>query len=828
MAQKNLGKLYPKIEGDSKFGFKYLSFITSDTVFATSSGLSGVAVEGQLRYDSSEHNFKYWNGSADTAVAVATAAGAGLDGAYDLSPNITVDGASVTLTGSTVDVLTIVQTANNDGIYISKTGTGSGAALNILNVGTGADIYTSGGYFQVSKAGNITGLDLTLTSSTVSVTGDATSGVVMALEVDTLTTGTALEIDSNTGANVTLLDLQNAGTSAFKVGGSGIVTLAGVASGTATMVLTNGDVTVTAGDINITAGDIALTAGLYSQTTDISADAFTLTDVTGHNFDLMYLNGSTCTGSGSILKIAQGAATRTGPMIDLDMGTTGVAMEAIDIDCTGGTRTAPIISIDSDGTAEDFIDMVTSVIFTGNMLSMTVDTAAATGNFIYINNDSATSMESINIDDETNVVDTILIDTAAAIGAGKAVLHVISAGTLNATANAILVDWTGITATNTPYAMNISTTAKDAGAIVITSGAATDSTVAITGSGAIADNKAVVEILGTGAPAVGVANLLRVDGSGLTATNVPTLVEIIGAGKTVQGLNIDADCTSVPVVLINGGGALTDGLGVLNLTADGALATGGNILNVTMSGTPSGVTVAAIEVACAKNCMALDIASSAVGANCVRIIGSGALTDGLAVLSVSSAANLAAGGNLLNLTFTGTPVDATVSAVDLVVSQDCLAMDIVTSAATTDAVRITGVGSIADNKALLQIAHGTGTVASGGSLIKLTGSTAATAGAYGMTIDCSGANFEALWVEAGTVLVAETLVATGGLSTIVGTTADLTATTPLSTEFDTAFGAANKTRGGFMGVVEDTTDGKLYFVASDGTTWHFAAMTAAG
>lgn len=62
MAQKNLWKVHPKIEGDAKYGFGKISFIKSDTAFTSAN------IEGQVRYDTSEKRLKLWNGSAEIAV----------------------------------------------------------------------------------------------------------------------------------------------------------------------------------------------------------------------------------------------------------------------------------------------------------------------------------------------------------------------------------------------------------------------------------------------------------------------------------------------------------------------------------------------------------------------------------------------------------------------------------------------------------------------------------------------------------------------------------------------------------------------------------------
>ncbi len=66
MAQKSLGKIYPKIEGDSKYGFDKISFIKSDTAFGAGD------TEGQIRYDTSEKMFKFYNGSAEKLLASGT------------------------------------------------------------------------------------------------------------------------------------------------------------------------------------------------------------------------------------------------------------------------------------------------------------------------------------------------------------------------------------------------------------------------------------------------------------------------------------------------------------------------------------------------------------------------------------------------------------------------------------------------------------------------------------------------------------------------------------------------------------------------------------
>jgi hypothetical protein len=201
MAQKELWKLYPKIEGDANFGFGKLSFIPTDTEPAN-------AQEGQVYYDDSENKLKVYNGSTWDAVdTAANTAGTGLDGSYDINDTITVDAEEITFAANGVGALAITQATDHVPLDINKAGTGAGALINLTNAGIGYDIDGTSSTWFVTAAGagtftSIVSKDVTLTDASVSITTDATTGVAVAFEMDTLTSGTALEIDADGGANV--------------------------------------------------------------------------------------------------------------------------------------------------------------------------------------------------------------------------------------------------------------------------------------------------------------------------------------------------------------------------------------------------------------------------------------------------------------------------------------------------------------------------------------------------------------------------------------------------------------------------------------------------
>jgi hypothetical protein len=802
MAQRNLNKIYPQIDGGTanKYGLGKLAFIPTDT--------EPTATEGVIYFDDSENKFKMCtDGSTWTAISAANAATTGLDGAYDLNNGITVDGSPVTLThtGTTYDGMQItsaVVTADDK------------ALLDLVWTGTphaGSNLLRLDG----------SGMTTTNTPYLMEVAADAKDVGAIYIDSDAATDHQIYVLDAgDLGAGKAQLYLDNDGTP----------------NATATMLTLDGTgITAT----NTPVAMLIDTHGKDYAALTIDSDAAT-DDV------ISITNGGALANNKAIIDVVwDGTPANAGAnMLRLDATGVTATNKPVLMEILGSGKTVKALEIDADIADNN----VVSINGGGNLadgyaiLALTADGASqsAGGCLLSLNNSGTpdtdsraieivgdgVDMRAIYIDMDAATNDGVYILNQGNIAAGKAAVHIDIDGTPNATGNALLVEGTGATMSGTPNLVKFDTSTKDATALYIDSDSATDGCVIINSGGNLADNKAVLELKWDGTPAAAGTNMLRVDGSGGTNTAKPVLVEIYDDSVAV-GLSVSTASIEDMVTFI-GTGATGANKAVLDITSTAVMNAAGNLLRLDLTGADCTSVPTALEIVGAGETargIYVDTDGTTVGA--AKFHSGGALTDGVAVVNITNDGNLATGGNLLNVTMGGTP-HAAAAAVEIVASKDAKALDITTSAATNSAVKITGVGAVANDMALLHVSHGTGAIVAGGSIVRIEGNAnAGGATAYGMTINCDGTNLEGLWVEAGTVLIAEQLTATGGVVTKLGTTANLTDTTPTSAEFDTAFGVANKTKGGFIGVVEDSGSGVAYLVFSDGTTWHFCTGTGA-
>ncbi len=529
-------------------GKKYTSFSNvnaKDGVFRFGSVL-GAAMDGasDMAIYTRGTSLYFWNGAAETQIGAAGSGGVTtLDSLYDLDKSLTIDDGTLTLalTGT-----------SGDGLTVTGGASATGSCIQITNAGSGADITGTSSTWAISKAGVITANGLTV--------GDD----------DAITFGATSDATIQWVNGSSFLDIAGA------VNFDGNVTI----ESAHTLTLAGAGITVTSGDSEFSDGSLTIVD-------DDDAYALEITNATAT--------------TGSIVGITADAITE-GSMLYLDNG-------------EGSLTSGFYINCNDDGTSD----------FTVGADGATTITTAVNSTKALVVTGIQTSENLVKFDNTTGVIASgyavLLLDAGGAIASGGNILRVAPTGTPNA--GAIGIEYVGAGKTNqalyidgdptgahlvqfhcggaltngygvlgitndgnlatggnllnltvggTPnaaaIAFEIAASGKDCQAVFIDSDAATDSAVEINGGGAIADNKAVVEITADGTPAAAGANLLRVDGSGLTADNHPWLVEIDGHGKAVQGLYIDADPTTLSLAYMHTDGAMAADKAVLELNSE--------------------------------------------------------------------------------------------------------------------------------------------------------------------------------------------------------------------------------------------------------------------
>lgn len=400
-------------------------------------------------------------------------------------------------------------------------------------------------------------------------------------------------------ANLTL-EATGAGTIGIGASSSGTITLG---AGGGSVVVTNGltiSGTADANKLTITAGDMLMSNGKIAVTNDDTDAILTMTAnaVTTGNAILLTANGVT---SGNLLSLVTTAA-----------GFSGGNM----ISCTDGAATFTV-----------GVDMATKIA-----------SAVAT----------TKALEITGIQTSENMV---TLTSSGVTADNKAIILIDSSGNSAAGSNQIRIAPSG-TAVETSVGIEFVGASKLMQAMVLDADCVDNSVVAINGGGALASDKAVLEVSNDGNLASG-GNLARFTIGG-TPNAAAVGIEVVGAGKALTALSVDADPTASNVVLINGGGALTDGLAVLGLTNDGNLATGGSILHLTMGGTPH-TAANAVEITASKDAQALVVTSSAATNHAVEITCAGAIATTKSALYVTASGTPAAAtSNVAEITFTGT------------------------------------------------------------------------------------------------------------------------------------------------------------------------------
>lgn len=509
-------------------------------------------------------------------------------------------------------------------------GTTTGGTLwdiNVTNTGAAAnplfDIDVTGVY-----TGNIVDVALGAASTGSVIYADMNLGVAAPFATidagGTTRTADLFEITFDGDGNVGVFDINvtNTGTGNlidFDITGIHAGNCIDITYGTAA---STGDAVSLAMGTNV-AGSALVITGAGSRTDDLIKIDDSSTG-NSHIFDINFTGIYT----GNCIDITYGTAAATGTAINIATGT-NLAGNAIAI-TTAGARTAPVINVvgaGTDGGTDDHIILITqSGQLDSNMIQLTYDTAASTGDCIgismgtnvagsalAINGTGSRTDDLIKIDDDStgnshifdinltgvytgNVLD-IAYATAAATGnainismgtnlAGQAIdltltgartdagIKVTDDSTANApcidlnfsgvrTGNAIDITYGTAAATENAIDLNMGTNVAGDAINIASAGTGDGCGIDIAHTGNLADGSALVKISSTGSPAAADGNIVEI----IQATGAGVVgnyaLYIKATGANVEGLKVDDGAVVFDETLtVTGATTLSSTLGV--------------------------------------------------------------------------------------------------------------------------------------------------------------------------------------------------------------------------------------------------------------------------
>lgn len=212
-------------------------------------------------------------------MAAATTTAVGLT--VDMASLTTGTGALITSAGTIVTTGELLSLVGDSATTCTGLLRASGTSLTdgwvAQLTGGGATATSSGGVLDVVCGAATDGYGIRIVTSgvydgTVGVlavsASAATTGNIVVIDGTGLTSGTGLLINTTTATLTSgfYIECNDGAASDFTVGDDGVVIIAGTATGTDALTLTQGDITVTDGDVTMTAGDLLLTSGTLTMT----------------------------------------------------------------------------------------------------------------------------------------------------------------------------------------------------------------------------------------------------------------------------------------------------------------------------------------------------------------------------------------------------------------------------------------------------------------------------------------------------------------------------------------------------------------------------------
>jgi hypothetical protein len=369
----------------------------------------------------------------------------------------------------------------------------------LLTLDTGTLLLTAG---DITVTDGSISLTNTADETVVTVVADSVAtGIVIDVNADGLTSGTILHLDTSVAALTTglYIDCYDGAASDFSVAKYGATVIAGNATGTDALTLTNGDITVSSGDITASEGSVVIVNTADEAALSITADSVASNIVVDINAD-----GIT---DGTILHLdSTVAAMTTGLFIDCFDG----AASAFSVGATGITVIAG-----TAGSAGLTLTAGDAVLADGS-LSLTDADEATT---LTIVNDTAASVNVIDINADGITDGTVL--HIASLAAGMTTGLFIDC--FDGAASAFSVGLYGATV--------IAGTATGTDALTLTKGdiTLTNGDVTLTdGDLILAANSSLITFTGTGANGGVITNLKNSATSGLSGTELDVEINIGG------------------------------------------------------------------------------------------------------------------------------------------------------------------------------------------------------------------------------------------------------------------------------------------------------------
>jgi hypothetical protein len=690
-------------------------------------------------------------------------------------------------TGDVIDITTSAAATGN-AIFINLDSAVAMTALHVEGSGVRTQPFVE---FNTDCTGAVSYVEFTISGATW-------SGHVIEVSMDAATTGDVLNVDMNAALAGRFLFLD-----------------AGAGTRTANLVEVTND-----GDGNVDVIEI----------TDSNTGS-------GHLFDIN-VSGI---GSGNVIDITYSAAD-TGDALKVVMAD-NLAGGALVI--TGaGTRTDSLVDIVTaeDGAVDGIVSITTSAVFTGYVMTLTSGAASTTGALLHLNLDAGVAYKALVIDHagaRTSADILVTFDGTAGAAAGGTLLDV-NVTMSGAGANPLIDIDVDAIYTGNILDITFGTSAATGDAIAVAMGTnVAGSAISITGAGIRTDN--LIKIVDS---STGNANLIDINVTGIYTGNILDITYSVSAA-TGDAISVAmATAVAASAIVLTGTGARTDDL----IKIDDDSTGNSQIFDINISGAYTGnVLDIAFSVAAATGDAISIVMGTAVAGSAIVLTGTGVRTDDLIKIDDDSTGNShifdinLSGiytGNVLDITFS--VAAATSDAISLAMGTDVAGRAIaVTSAAT----------GTADEGSILDVEH-TGNLAAGADLVTIhsTGSPSATsnllsieqdtgaggAGAYGLYINCTGANVEAIHVDAGTVLFDETLTVAGAVTcqstlgvtgtlttngaTINAGIADFPAGTPAALSLTETVQTVGADAGGDTYTLADGTAGQIvYIICHDAT-----------